>query len=99
MSMAGQKTVVLVRPEDMQVGTPVDGQDAVSGRILEVSYHGDSYRLEIALGRDRLKVKVPRVAGIGLEPGQDVQVAWTPDAARLVPIEDGAAGGRSPRGG
>ena len=85
--MAGQKTVVLVRPEDMRVGEPADGQDAVSGRIAEVSYHGDSYRLEVAVGADRLKVRVPRFSGTGLEPGQDVQVAWRPDAARLVPID------------
>jgi putative spermidine/putrescine transport system ATP-binding protein len=99
MAMTGQKTVVLVRPEDMRVGVPVDGQDAVSGRITEVSYHGDSYRLEIALGTDRLKVKVPRVAGIGLEAGQDVQVAWAPDAARLVPIDDGQGSGPGAKGG
>jgi putative spermidine/putrescine transport system ATP-binding protein len=98
-AMAGQKTVVLVRPEDMRVGEPVDGQDAVSGRIIEVSYHGDSYRLEIAVGTDRLKVKVPRFSGTGLEPGQDVQIAWRPDAARLVPIDDAAAGGAGPGGG
>jgi spermidine/putrescine ABC transporter ATP-binding subunit len=93
MAMTGQKTVVLVRPEDMRVGAPADGQDYVRGRIIEVSYHGDSYRLEIALGTDRLKVKVPRVSGAGLEPGHDVQVAWAPDAARLVPIDEGPAGG------
>src|SRR5262249_3109781 len=89
-SMAGQKAVVLVRPEDMRVGEPTDGQDSVSGRITEVSYHGDSYRLEIVLGGDRLRVKAPRFSGIGLEPGQDVQVAWRPDAARLVPVEGGS---------
>ena len=85
--MAGQKTVVLVRPEDMRVGEPADGQDAVSGRIAEVSYHGDSYRLEVAVGADRLKVRVPRFSGTDLAPGQDVQVVWRPDAARLVPVD------------
>ena len=99
MAMSGQKTVVLVRPEDMRVGAPADGQDYVRGRITEVSYHGDCYRLEIALGADRLKVKVPRVAGAGLEPGQDVEIAWAPDAARLVPIDQGPAGGPDPSGG
>jgi spermidine/putrescine ABC transporter ATP-binding subunit len=86
-SMAGQRAVVLVRPEDMWVGAPAEGQDSVRGRITEVIYHGDAYRLEIAVGSDRLKVKVPRAGGIGMEPGQDVQVAWAADAARLVPIE------------
>ena len=97
-AMSGQKTVVLVRPEDMRVGAPADGQDYVRGHIVEVSYHGDSYRLEIALGPDLLKVKVPRLSGIGLEPGQDVEVAWAPDAARLVPIDDGKGGGPDPSG-
>jgi spermidine/putrescine ABC transporter ATP-binding subunit len=92
-AMTGQNTVVLVRPEDMRLGAPSDGQDSVHGRVIEVSYHGDSYRLEIALGTDRLKVKVPRVSGIGMEPGQDVHVTWTPDAARLIPVEDGRGDG------
>src|SRR5262249_61197999 len=98
-AMTGQATVVLVRPEDMRIGAPVDGQDAVSGRIVELSYHGDSYRLEIVLGTDRLKVRVPRLAGTSLELGQDVQVAWAPDAARLVPIDEGPAGGPGRNGG
>jgi hypothetical protein len=64
-----------------------------------VSYHGDSYRLEITFGAERLKVKVPRLAGIGLEAGQEVQVAWAPDAARLVPIDKDPAGGPALSGG
>ena len=95
-AVAGQKTVVLVRPEDMRVGAPSDGQDSVSGRIAEVIYHGDSYRLEIAVGTNRLKVKVPRLSGTGMEPGQDVQVAWRPDAARLLPTEEGQGNGPGP---
>src|SRR5262249_26867830 len=91
-SMAGEKAGVLVRPADLPGGQPTAGQDAVSGRITEVSYHGDSYRLEVALGKDRLKVRVPNFSGAGLEPGQDVQVVWRPDAARLVPIEGAKEG-------
>ena len=96
VAVAGQKTVVLVRPEDMRVGAPSEGQDSVSGRIAEVIYHGDSYRLEIAVGTNRLKVKVPRLSGTGMEPGQDVQVAWQPDAARLLPTEEGQGNGPGP---
>ena len=59
-------------------------------------YHGDAYRLEIAVGTDRLKVKVPRLAGTGMEPGQDVQIAWASDAARLLPIEESPGAGPSP---
>jgi spermidine/putrescine ABC transporter ATP-binding subunit len=87
-TMTGQPTVVLVRPEDMRVGASVDGQDWVRGRIIDVSYHGDAYRLEIAVGPDRLKVKVPRLEGAGMKPGQEVQVTWASDAARLVPVGD-----------
>ncbi len=86
-TVIGQQTVVLVRPEDMRLGALADGRDSVRGRISEVIYHGDSYRLELALGADRLKVKVPRLAGTGLEPGQEVQIAWESDAARLLPVE------------
>src|SRR5262245_37558633 len=88
VTMVGQKTIVLIRPEDMRVGAPADGQDFVRGRIVDISYHGDSYQLDVALGTDHLKVKVPRLAGIGMEAGQDVQVAWTHGGARLVPIEE-----------
>jgi putative spermidine/putrescine transport system ATP-binding protein len=92
----GQKTVVLVRPEDMRLGAPADGQDSVRGRVTEVIYHGDAYRLEIAVGADRLKVKVARLAGAGMEPGQDVQIAWASEAARLLPVEEATGAGPSP---
>jgi putative spermidine/putrescine transport system ATP-binding protein len=87
-TLIGQRTVVLVRPEDMRVGAPADGQDWVRGRIAEIIYHGDAYRLDIAVGTVRLKVKVPRLAGAGMEPGQEVDVAWASDAARLLPVDD-----------
>jgi putative spermidine/putrescine transport system ATP-binding protein len=95
-AVAGQNTVVLVRPEDMRLGAPADGQDSVRGRITEIIYHGDAYRLEIAVGTDRLKVKVARLAGAGMEPGQDVQIAWASDAARLLPVEESTGAGPSP---
>ncbi len=90
-AMAGEKTVVLLRPEDMRVGTPAEGQDTVRGCIAEMFYQGDSYRLDVAVGPDRLKVKIPRLSGIGMTLGQEVQITWESDAPRLLPVDDRGA--------
>ncbi len=87
----GKRVVVLVRPEDMSVApgsAPSADGASIGGTVAEVSYHGDSYRLEIAIGSDRLKVKVPRGAGAGMAPGHSVTVSWRRDAARLLAADE-----------
>ena len=88
----GKPIVVLVRPEDMTAAagpTATDGT-SISGTVTEVSYHGDCYRLDIAIGGDRLKVKVPHDAAADMTPGRTVTVSWRSDAARLLAADAAA---------
>jgi spermidine/putrescine ABC transporter ATP-binding subunit len=91
----GRRIVVLVRPEDMSVAAGSaacsDGT-SIGGTVAEISYHGDSYRLDIAVGTDRLKVKVPRRAGADMVPGRSVTVSWRHEAARLLAVDEPAKG-------
>ena len=86
----GKPTVVLVRPEDMTAaaGPATTDGASISGAVTEVSYHGDCYRLDIAIGSDRLKVKIPRDAAADMTPGRTVTVSWRPDAARLLAADE-----------
>src|SRR5205085_8624787 len=45
----GDKVVVLIRPEDMAVAAtpPGDGASALAGTIRDISYHGDTFRLDV----------------------------------------------------
>jgi putative spermidine/putrescine transport system ATP-binding protein len=97
----GERAVVLVRPEDMTVGDVAEqagDRDSITGTVADIGYHGDSYRLDVAIGQDRLKVRVPRLAGTGMEPGRKVVVSWRADVARLLPVEDGAGETPGPDG-
>ena len=91
---AGSRAVVLIRPEDISV-TATDqrtaGQDVVAGTIKDISYHGDTFKLDVALGADMLKVKVPRERGAGMEPGQKVFLTWNSSVVRLLPAADRAS--------
>ncbi len=52
---------VLIRPEDISVDggqEAAESREMLVGTVKEINYHGDSYKLEIAVGDDILKVKV-----------------------------------------
>jgi putative spermidine/putrescine transport system ATP-binding protein len=95
----GSRVVVLIRPEDMSVATTPergDGHDALTGRVRDISYHGDTFRLDVAVGEEVLKVKVAREHGAGMERGRQVFLRWKSAAARVLPAtelpNDGADG-------
>src|SRR5712691_10648724 len=89
---AGARVVVLIRPEDMSVGTtPTD--KALAGIVQDISYHGDTFKLDVAVGADVLKVKVAREHGAGMRPGQEVYLTWPSAAARVLPAVDHASDG------
>jgi spermidine/putrescine ABC transporter ATP-binding subunit len=92
---AGDQAVVLIRPEDMSVATSrgqVETQPSLAGIVKDISYHGDTFKLDIAVGDDVLKVKVAREAGAGMEPGRPVFLTWKPAAVRILPVADDADG-------
>jgi putative spermidine/putrescine transport system ATP-binding protein len=87
----GDRVVVLIRPEDMSVdaGAPAgEHPDALAGTIRDISYHGDTFKLDVAAGGDVLKVKVARAQGIAMQPGERVMLRWKPAAARILPAAD-----------
>jgi len=96
--------VVLIRPEDMAVAAvlpkdrpPGDAASALAGTIRDISYHGDTFRLDVDAGGDAVKVKVARAQGACMAPGERVLLTWGPDAARILPVADrGAAAGDAP---
>ena len=92
---AGDRVYLLIRPEDMAVrsGTmepPAQGEQIV-GVLKERSFHGDVFKLAIAVGSDLLKAKVAREDGGAFEVGQQVVLSWKSGAARLLPATDDTA--------
>ena len=91
----GDRAVVLIRPEDMSVttsGEQAGSQQSLAGVVKDVSYHGDTFKLDIAVGDDLLKVKVAREAAAGMEPGRPVFLTWKPASVRILPVAESADG-------
>jgi putative spermidine/putrescine transport system ATP-binding protein len=97
---AGDRVFLLIRPEDMtakqvEAGHPVQG-DQIVGTLKERSFHGDVFKLEIAMGREVLKARVARQDGASFELGHRIALTWKDGAARLLPAAgDDAPSGRS----
>jgi spermidine/putrescine ABC transporter ATP-binding subunit len=99
---AGDHAFLLIRPEDMTVHpltksaqkTPMQGERIV-GIVKERSFHGDVFKLSIAVGGDVLKARVAREDGASFEVGQQIVLTWKSAAARLLPASDDVAGGRN----
>jgi len=92
----GDRAFVFIRPEDMTVraatDAPAEGASRLIGTVKELSYHGDVFKLAIAVGGDTLTVKVARRQGGDFEVGRPVVLTWSANAARLLPAaNDGAA--------
>jgi putative spermidine/putrescine transport system ATP-binding protein len=88
---AGDRVTVLIRPEDMSVGTDAaqaGTQPALAGAVTDISYHGDTFQVGVAVGGDMLKVKIARERGAAIAPGQAVTLTWKPGAARILPAAD-----------
>lgn len=97
---AGDRAFLFVRPEDMtlQPASSVQPQDpsGLVGTVKELSFHGDVFKLSIAVGDDVLKAKVAREQCGSFEVGRQVVISWTPNAARLLPAtSDGASSSES----
>ena len=97
-AVPGAPVFLLIRPEDMdvqlQAGAQADGREQLTGVITELSFHGDVFKLAVAVGDDVLKAKIARERGGSLEIGRQVVLSWRRDAARLLPpagdMSDGA---------
>jgi hypothetical protein len=67
--------------------TPAQGERIV-GILKERSFHGDVFKLGIAVGSDMLKARVAREDGGTFEVGQQIILTWKIGAARLLPAGD-----------
>jgi len=93
----GAPAFLLIRPEDMSVQLQAcarsDDREQLTGVITELSFHGDVFKLAVAVGEDLLKAKVAREQGGSLEVGRQVVLTWRRAAARLLPQASDAASG------
>ncbi len=85
----GERVFVLIRPEDMTVqatgALQTDERQQLNGIVTEHTYHGDVFKLNVAVGDDILKIKVPREQGGNFDVGRKVSLSWAAGAARLLP--------------
>jgi spermidine/putrescine ABC transporter ATP-binding subunit len=86
---ANGRAFLLLRPEDMAIrlesASRAEDQERLEGTITELCFHGDVFKLGIAVGGEVLKAKVAREEAGGLAVGRQVFVSWKRDAARLLP--------------
>src|SRR3982074_1828713 len=69
----GGRAVLLIRPEDISVTTTAEraeSQDVLAGTIRDISYHGDTFRLDVAVFAKVRKFEDPRERGAGMERGE-----------------------------
>ena len=100
---AGDRVFLLIRPEDMTVRPSTREPQAsrepgehIVGVLKERSFHGDVFKLGIAVGSEMLKARVAREDGASFEVGQSIALTWKSGNARLLPATgDEGASGRS----
>jgi putative spermidine/putrescine transport system ATP-binding protein len=93
--IARSERSVSIRPEQIAFGAPGPGQLGVSGRVLDVQFHGPTSRFEIEADGARLAVTLANQgADAGRPgPGDAVELAWSPEA--MIVLEGGAAPARA----
>jgi len=89
----GQAVSVIVRPEELRIAGPSgpdsDSSDALRAIVSSISYLGPSRQLRLEAETFGELVAVVQGASRGAGEGDRVTVAWSPDAAWIVP--DGPA--------
>jgi putative spermidine/putrescine transport system ATP-binding protein len=88
---AGAPVVVLIRPEDVIIAgpsPPAGAENTLTGIVRDLAYHGDMFKLEVAIGSETLKLKLAREHAGGIMTGQQVHLAWRARAARVFAAED-----------
>jgi putative spermidine/putrescine transport system ATP-binding protein len=77
--LAGADHPVSIRPEHIRLGAPDSGQVGVTGRVVDVQFHGPVSRYEVDVEGITLSVSVRNDDGaeaVGPRPGERVQLAW-----------------------
>ncbi len=87
--VAGGERPVSVRPEHIRVGPPAGDQVGVTGRLVDVQFHGPVSRWEVEVEGTPIAVDVPDAgAPARPDPGAPVQLCWPRDA--MVALEPAA---------
>jgi putative spermidine/putrescine transport system ATP-binding protein len=80
---AGAARAVSIRPEQIRFGAPGPGQLGVSGRVVDVQFHGPTSRFEIEAAGVRFAVTLANRDGADAGrpgPGDAVELTWPPEA-------------------
>ena len=90
---AGQRVVVIVRPERLRLGdageSPLDCPNRIDGVVTAIHYLGSARKIEVETGKDvRVVVREPADRPSGVQAGQLVAVGWQPDDCVVVPATD-----------
>jgi putative spermidine/putrescine transport system ATP-binding protein len=80
--IAGSERAVSIRPERIAFGAPGPDQLGVTGRVVDVQFHGPTSRFEVESDGVRFAVTMSN-HGAGASrpgPGDTVEIAWSRDA-------------------
>ena len=83
----GQRTMLSVRPERLEINSSTAGLvNRFKGTVIEVIYFGDHNRVRLAMaGQEDFVARIPAgTPSSALRPGQEVDVAWSPDHCRAL---------------
>ena len=83
----GDAARLLVRPEDVLIGSGLQGDTILTGKVVDISFAGGTEEVTVELP-GTVRVRATRALGGAdpLEPGETVEVAFTADRARLSKI-------------
>jgi putative spermidine/putrescine transport system ATP-binding protein len=86
---AGAGVAVVLRPEDIALRRPGEAVagPSLSGRITEMGFQGDSYRLNVIVGGETIKLKASSHLALALRPDAAVVLTWGHDAARVLVLD------------
>jgi putative spermidine/putrescine transport system ATP-binding protein len=78
--VTGVDRPVAIRPERIAFGAPGPGQRGVSGRVVDVQFHGPTSRFEVEAAEGRFVVTLANGSKAGPGVGDAVELAWPPEA-------------------
>ncbi len=88
--VAGGARPVSVRPEHIRLGEPREGEVGVTGRLVDVQFHGPTSRWEVDVEGTLLTVSVPGLDGELPRPGAGAPVGLAWPRAAMVELEPAA---------
>jgi ABC-type Fe3+/spermidine/putrescine transport system ATPase subunit len=86
---AGDAVRVLVRPEDVTIGSALEGDNILTGKIVDVSYAGGTEEVVIELPRSIRMQTVRALRGADpLELGDPIEVAFDADRVKVFKVAE-----------